>query len=91
MVRCFSGKTIFKAGYKGDTCLFYTEISEPGDHIDDEAACRGSAWAGSVSLKVGSAVEPAGVVRDFVLQMTSLLHHATEKMFRGYVPLPLRF
>ncbi|CAN0390676.1 unnamed protein product, partial [Ectocarpus sp. 12 AP-2014] len=47
-----AGNTEYVAAYKGDRCLFYEEKVQPGlTPFDEDVTCRGSAWAGNVTLK----------------------------------------
>ncbi|CAM9376793.1 unnamed protein product, partial [Ectocarpus sp. 13 AM-2016] len=47
-----AGNTEYVAAYKGDRCLFYEEKVQPGSTpFDEDVTCRGSAWAGNVTLK----------------------------------------
>ena len=49
----FPGNTEYVAAYKGDECLFYQEEVQPGSSpFDEDVTCRGSAWAGNVTLEV---------------------------------------
>eukprot|EP00752_Nemacystus_decipiens_P001804 g1743.t1 len=46
-----AGNTEYVAAYRGDECLFYQEEVQPGSSpFDEDVTCRGSAWAGNVSL-----------------------------------------
>lgn len=47
-----TGRTDYTAAYKGDECLYYQEQVEVGKPFDQDALCRGSSWAGNVSLQV---------------------------------------
>lgn len=52
-VCCVAGSTEYVAAYKGNECLFYEEEVQPGSTpFDEDLTCRGSAWAGNVTLKV---------------------------------------
>lgn len=42
------------AAYKDGVCVFYEEHMETGELFDD-VMCRGSTWAGNVSLEVTKA------------------------------------
>eukprot|EP00903_Cladosiphon_okamuranus_P005398 g5386.t1 len=47
-----AGNTEYVAAYKGDECLFYQEEVQPGSSpFDEDVTCRGSAWAGNVTLE----------------------------------------
>lgn len=63
------------AAYKGDRCLFYEEKVQPGSTpFDEDVTCRGSAWAGNVTLKViDLAVAALGAGRKLTLTLLNLL------------------
>ncbi|CAM9839151.1 unnamed protein product, partial [Hapterophycus canaliculatus] len=67
-----AGNTEYVAAYKGGECLFYEEEVQPGSTpFDEDVTCRGSAWAGNVTLQkevqvgYGTRAERwAGVIRE---------------------------
>ncbi|CAN0190568.1 unnamed protein product [Scytosiphon promiscuus] len=67
-----SGNTEYVAAYKGSECLYYEEEVQPGSTpFDEDVTCRGSAWAGNVTLQeemefgYGTKTERwAGVIRE---------------------------